>query len=171
MATTTSLSEMSATIARRPPHRHAKTSTRSIRRSRWAHAIRVPATFPTPSPRRVGRRLGATLSRSGDVPSAVATHGDASSGTVRVVVFVLARGNVGVPPALATGPLGTTAARSGERGANTPEKRCNGKRGGGIKAAILAKYCTGVITRCVTPLRLGLRSGFGKRPLFPLPRS
>jgi hypothetical protein len=93
----------------------------------------VPAAFTTPSPRLVRRPLGATLSRSGDVPSAVATHGDASSGTVRVVFFVFrfvfARGNGGVTPALATGPLGTTAARSGERGANTPEKRCNGKRG------------------------------------------
>ena len=31
-------------------------------------------------------------------------------------VFVFARGNVGVTPALATGPLGTTGARSGEPG-------------------------------------------------------
>jgi hypothetical protein len=35
MATTTSLSEMSATIARLPPHRHAKTSTQSMRRRSW----------------------------------------------------------------------------------------------------------------------------------------
>ena len=30
---------------------------------------------------------------------------------------------VGVAPALATGPRGTTAARHGERGANTPDRR------------------------------------------------
>jgi hypothetical protein len=44
------------------------------------------------------------------------TSGDASSGFVRVVVvvvgFFLARAFVGVAPALATGPLGTTAARN-----------------------------------------------------------
>jgi hypothetical protein len=40
--------------------------------------------------------------RSRDVPSALATRGDAASGFVGVVRFFLARGNVGVAPALAT---------------------------------------------------------------------
>ncbi len=50
----------------------------------------------------------------------------------RVVVgffFFLASAFVGIAPALATGPGGTTDARSAERGANTPDKRWNGKRG------------------------------------------
>jgi hypothetical protein len=100
--------------------------------------------------------------RSGDVPSAVETNGDALSGFVGVVFrfFFLARGNVGVAPALATGPLGTTAARNFERGPNTPDRRCNGKRGGGIKLDSRARNCIGVITRCVAPLRLGLRSRY-----------
>ena len=51
--------------------------------------------------------------RSGDVPSPQATNGDASSGFFAVRFFFLARGNVGVAPAFATGPRGTTAARSG----------------------------------------------------------
>jgi hypothetical protein len=59
MATTTSLSEMSATIARLPPHRHAKTSTQSMRRRSSAHAIRERPGFTTPSPRLVRGRLRA----------------------------------------------------------------------------------------------------------------
>jgi hypothetical protein len=50
--------------------------------------------------------------RSGDVPSPLATNGDASSGFFAVRFFFLARGNVGVAKALATGPRGTTEARS-----------------------------------------------------------
>ena len=74
--------------------------------------------------------------RSGNVPSALATPGDASSGfvAVRFGFFFLARGNVAVAEALA-GPRGTTAARSGERGPNTPDKRWSGNRGSGIKLA------------------------------------
>jgi hypothetical protein len=45
---------------------------------------------------------------------------------VRFFFFFLARGLVGVAKALATGPDGTTAARSGDRGANTPDSRCKG---------------------------------------------
>ena len=102
--------------------------------------------------------------RSGDVPSPLATNADASSGFFAVRFFFLARGNVGVAPALATGPRGTTSARNAERGPNTPDKRCNGNRGGGIKLERRAKSCTAVITRCVAPLRLGLRSRYATRP-------
>ena len=134
MATTTSLSEMSATIARLPPHRHAKTSIQSMRRRSWAHAIREPPGFTTPSPRLVRGRLRTAFSlsrpRSGNVPSPLATNGDASSGFFAIrfffFFFFLARvraGVVGAAPALATGPRGTTAARHGERGANTPDRR------------------------------------------------
>jgi hypothetical protein len=104
--------------------------------------------------------------RSGDVPSAVETNGDESSGFVFVVRFVVFRGHrfVDGVPALATGPRGTTSARNGERGATTPDRRCSGNRGGGINAAILANQCTGVITRCVAPLRLGFRRRYATRP-------
>jgi hypothetical protein len=105
--------------------------------------------------------------RSGNVPSPLATNGDgdASGGffAVRCFFFFLARGNVGVAPAL-TGPRGTTAARNAERGPNTPDKRCNGNRGGGIKLASRDKNCTGIITRCVAPLRLILRRRYATRP-------
>jgi len=110
-----------------------------MRRRSWAHAIREPPGFTTPSPRLVRGRLRATFSlsrpRSGNVPSPLATNGDASSGFFAVRFFFLARGNVAVAEALATGPRGTTEARSGERGPNTPDKRWSGKRGGGIKLA------------------------------------
>ncbi|MEO5727839.1 MAG: hypothetical protein ABI134_33475 [Byssovorax sp.] len=65
-------------------------------------------------------------------------NGDASSGVFAIRFFFLARGNVAVAPALA-GPRGTTAARSGERGPNTPDKRWSGNRGGGIKLDSRAK--------------------------------
>ena len=68
--------------------------------------------------------------------SALAPHRVASSGFFFAVrFFFLARGNVGVAKALATGPRGTTEARSGERGPNTPDKRWSGNRGGGTPAA------------------------------------
>ena len=140
-----------------------------MRRRSWAHAIREPPGFTTPSPRLVRGRLRAAFSlsrpRSGNVPSPLATNGDASSGffAIRFFFFFLARGNVAVAPALA-GPRGTTAARNGERGPNTPDKRCKGNRGGGIKLASRDKHCTGGITRCVAPLRLGLRSRYATRP-------
>jgi hypothetical protein len=134
-----------ATNARRPPHGQASTSTQSTRHRSFAHAIRVPTGFTTPSPRLVRGPFGAAFSpsrpRSGDAPSAVETSDDALSVVVVVVrFFFLARGNTcdGAPP-LATGPLGTTAARNGERGANTPDRRRRGNRGGGIKAETRAK--------------------------------
>ena len=93
----------------------------------------------TPSPRLVRGPLAAAFSLarppSRNVPSPLAPRGDALSGGVGVRFFFLARGKVGVAPALATGPLGTTAARNRERGANTPGSRCNGNRGGGTPAA------------------------------------
>jgi len=71
--------------------------------------------------------------RSGNVPSPLTTHGDASSGVFAIrffcFFFFLARANVAVAPALA-GPRGTTAARSGERGPNTPDKRWSAERRG-----------------------------------------
>ena len=109
-----------------------------MRRRSWAHAIREPPGFTAPSPRLVRGRLrtafSPSLPRSGNVPSPLATNGDASSGVFAIRVFSLARGNVAVAPALA-GPRGTTAARSGERGPNTPDKRWSGNRGGGTPAA------------------------------------
>jgi hypothetical protein len=139
-----------------------------MRRRSWAHAIREPTGFTTPSPRLVRGRLRPAFSlsppRSGDVPSPLAANTDASSGFFAVRFFFLARGNVGVAPALAKGPRGTTAARSGERGPNTPDKRWSGNRGGGIKLASRDRNCTGVITRCVAPLRLGLRRRYAARP-------
>jgi len=91
-------------------------------------------------------------------------NGDASSGVFAIrFFFFLARGNVAVAPALA-GPRGTTAARSGERGPNTPDKRWSGNRGGGIKLARRAKHRIGVITGCVAPLRLGMHRGHATRP-------
>ena len=96
--------------------------------------------------------------------SPLAANTDASSSFFAVRFFFLARGNVGVAPALAKGPRGTTAARSGERGPNTPDKRWSGNRGGGIKLASRDRNCTGVITRCVAPLRLGLRRRYAARP-------
>src|SRR5690349_4236712 len=102
-----------------------------MRRRSWAHAIREPPGFTTPSPRLVRGRLRPAFSlsppmRSGNVPSALATPGDASSGFVAVRFgFFLARGNVAVAEALAAA-RGTTAARSGERGPNTPDKRWSG---------------------------------------------
>ena len=138
-----------------------------MRRRSWAHAIREPPGFTTPSPRLVRGRLRPAFSlsppRSGDAPSALAANTDASSGFFAVRFFFLARGNVGVAPALAAA-RGTTAARNGERGPNTPDKRCNGNRGGGIKLERRDKNCTGVITRCVAPLRLGLRRRYATRP-------
>ena len=132
-----------------------------MRRRSWAHSIREPTGFTTPSPRLVRGPLRTALSRSpkarsGDVLSPLATNGDAASGFFAVRFFFLVRGNLGVAPALA-GPRGTTSARNGERGPNTPDKGCSGNRGGGIKLASLAKNCIGIITRCVAPLRLGLR--------------
>ena len=57
------------------------------------------------------------------------TSGDAPSRFLGVAFrFVFARDNVGVASALAADPRGTTAARSGERGPNTPDKRCKGNR-------------------------------------------
>jgi hypothetical protein len=111
-----------------------------MRRRSWAHSIREPTGFTTPSPRLVRGRLRTAFSlspptRSGDVPSPPATNGDASSGFFAVRFFFLARGNLAVAEALATGPRGTTEARSGERGPNTPDKRWSGKRGGGTPAA------------------------------------
>ena len=96
--------------------------------------------------------------------SPLATNSDASSGFFAFRFCFLARGNVGVAPAFATGPRGTTAARSGDRGPNTPDKRCNGNRGGGIRLASRDKNCIGVIARCVAPLRLGLRRRSATRP-------
>jgi hypothetical protein len=99
-----------------------------MRRRSWAHSIREPTGFTTPSPRLVRGRLPTAFSlsppRSGDVPSALETSGEAVAAFV--FRFFLARvraGVVGVAPALATGPRGTTAARHGERGANTPDRR------------------------------------------------
>lgn len=114
----------------------ALASTQSTRRRSWAHSILPPPAFTTPSPRLVRGRLRTAFSlspptRSGDVPTPLATNGDASSGFFAVRFFFLARGNVSVTPAFATGPRGTTAARSGDRGPNTHDKRCNGNRGGG----------------------------------------
>ncbi len=80
--------------------------------------------------------LARPLSRN--VPSALAPRGDALSGSVGVRFFFLVRGFVGVAKALATGPRGITAARNRERGANTPDSRCNGNRGGGINAGMSA---------------------------------
>jgi hypothetical protein len=100
-----------------------------MRRRSSAHSIREPTGFTTPSPRLVRGRLPPAFSlsppppRSGDVPSPLATNADASSGVFALRFFFLARG--AVAPSLA-GPRGTTAARSGERGPNTPDKRCNG---------------------------------------------
>jgi hypothetical protein len=78
-ATTTLRSEMSVTIARLPPHRHAKTSTQSMRRRSWGHSIREPSCFTTPSPRLVRGRLctafSPSLPRSGNVLSPLATNG------------------------------------------------------------------------------------------------
>jgi type VI secretion system VgrG family protein len=96
-------------------------STQSTRRRSWAHSILRPPGFTTPSPRLGRGRLRTAFSlsrpRSGNVPSLLATNGDASSGffAVRFGFFFLARGNVAVAPALAAA-RGTTAARSGERG-------------------------------------------------------
>jgi hypothetical protein len=56
-----------------------------------------------------------------------------------------------------TGPRGTTNFRHGERGANTPEGRSNGTLGGGMIDEIRARKCSGASTRCVAPLRRGLR--------------
>ncbi|MEP7125819.1 MAG: hypothetical protein ABJE95_33115 [Byssovorax sp.] len=57
------------------------------------------------------------------------TSGDAPSRFLGVAFrFVFARDNVGVAPALAADPRGTMATRSGERGPNTPDKRCKGNR-------------------------------------------
>jgi hypothetical protein len=61
-------------------------------------------------------------------------------GVVFVGFFFLARGNARVAPALALGPRGTTAVRNGEHGANTPDRRCSGKRGDGIKAGICTDF-------------------------------
>jgi hypothetical protein len=76
-ATITSRSEMSATIARRPPQEHAKTSTKSTRRSSWVHSSLPQEGFPTLSLRSVSGRLctafSLSLPRSGDVPSVVET--------------------------------------------------------------------------------------------------
>jgi hypothetical protein len=79
------------------------------------------------------------------------------------VRLLWARGEVAIAEALATGPREITAARNCERGANMPDSRCNGNRGGGIDAASLAKHCTGVITR-VAPLRLGMHRRYATRP-------
>ena len=46
-------------------------------------------------------------------------------GAFIVRFFFLTRGEVSVAPALATGPLGATVARNGDRGANTPDWRCS----------------------------------------------
>ena len=156
-----------ATIARRPPQGQARTSTQSMRRRSWAHAIREPTSFMTPAPRLVRGRLSAafSLSRppSGNAPSPLAKNGDASSGFFAIRFFFLARGNVAVGPALA-GPRGNTAARRSERGPNTPDKRWSGNRGGGIKLDRRDKDCAGVITRCVAPLRLGMHRRYATRP-------
>ena len=103
-----------------------------MRRRSSAHSIREPTGFTTPSPRLVRGRLPPAFSlsppppppRSGDVSSPLATNADVSSGFFALRFFFLARG--AVAPALA-GPRGTTEVRSGERGPNTPDKRCNGK--------------------------------------------
>src|SRR5512132_2431846 len=91
-------------------------------------AVRDVGDVTTPSPRLVRGRLPTAFSlarpRSGDVPAALETSGDAVAAFV--FRFFLARvraGVVGVAKALATGPRGTTAARHGERGANTPDRR------------------------------------------------
>jgi hypothetical protein len=113
-----------------------------------------------------GERAAAVFSLarspSGDVPSALATYGDAASG-VGVRLFG-ARGEVAIAKALATGPRVITATRTCERGANTPDSGSDGNRGGGINAASLAKQCTGVITRCVAPLRRGMHRRYATRP-------
>ena len=167
MATTPSPSEMSATVARLPPQGQARTSTQSMRRRSWAHSIREPTRFTPPFPRLVRGRFRTAFSlspptRSGDVASPLATNGDATSGFF-AVRFFLARGNLGVAPALPVS-RGTTVARNGERGPNTPDKRWSGNRGGGIKLASLAKSCIGILARCVAPLRLGLRRRYATRP-------
>ena len=112
-------------------------STQSTWSRSWAHLIREPSGFTTLCPRLVRRRprtaFSPSLPRSGNVPSPLTTNGDASSGVFAIrFFFFLARGNVAVAPALA-GPRGTTVARSGERGPNSPDKRRSGNRGGGIK--------------------------------------
>ena len=53
MASITLLSEMSATIVRRPPQGQAKTSTKWMRRRSDAHSSLEPTGFTTPSPRLV----------------------------------------------------------------------------------------------------------------------
>jgi len=52
----------------------------------------------------------------------------------------------------------SVAGRRAALGASTPAKRNNGNLGGGIRMAIRAKNCTGVITRCVAPFLRGFRS-------------
>jgi hypothetical protein len=90
-----------------------------MRRRSDAPSLLEPTGFTTPSPWLGRGPFGAAFSlarpRSGDVPSALETSGDAVAAFV--FRFLLARvraGVVGVAPALATGPRGTTAARHGE---------------------------------------------------------
>ena len=92
-----------------------------MRRRSCAQSILAEAGFTTPSPRLVRGPFGSAFSllrpRSGDVRSAVETNGDALSSFVFRCFLARVRGVgvVGMPP-LATGPLGTTAARnSGSR--------------------------------------------------------
>jgi hypothetical protein len=101
---------------RPPPTAPARQNIHPIMRpGSWAHSIREPPGFTTPSPRLVRGRLRTAFSpsrpRSGNVPSPLATNGDASSGFFAIRFFFLARGNVAVAPALAQAARGVLAHR------------------------------------------------------------
>ena len=119
--------------ARRPENKAAADrqprEAKSMRRRSWAHAIREPTGFTTPSPRLVRGRLPTAFSlsppRSGDVPSALETSGEAVAAFV--FRFFLARVRAGSRHG-STGHHGSAPRRAGGEHAGQALKRVAGRR-------------------------------------------
>jgi hypothetical protein len=130
--------------------------------------MRAPTGLMIPAPRLVRRLVAGTVSSTGlrldGVFSSVPSVGKAVFDDVLSVALLLCgRVSAVAAVAFAPAPCGTTWARQGERGANTPASRNKGNLGGGMIDASLAKKAIGSSTKCVAPLRRGLRKVGARR--------
>jgi hypothetical protein len=107
----------------------------------------------------------------GDVFSGAALRSDAAAS-----VFPAPPAAVATSPwcACRAVPSGTTLLRHDDPGPNTPDSLRLGRFGEGTTLAIFASSPTGVITKCVAPFFLALRSRYATRPsasIDSLPRA
>src|SRR5262249_23625256 len=180
------------TIRRRPPHGQASPSSKKTRLSKQAQSMRTPWGRTTLARAGAGLVLSSPQVLAASPPacapmvppppvaaaSAACTGLALSSALPHVAAAWAAcasRVLSSTPPVFAS-PLsacacratraspGTTLALHEDLGPSTPDSRSSGCLGGGTTLAIFASSSTGVITQCVAPFLLGLRSRYVTRP-------